>query len=87
MGVAVFVVGLGDDFVNLVAFHTHLVVKGPFQRRVIEVIGDIPDGFHHLVLDTVVMAVNAGDAGFFMRMCQQIFLVIAVHVWLHHMAG
>ena len=57
---AISFIGLGDDFIHVgVAFEAHFVAEVALERRVIEVIGDIPDGFLHFILDAVLMAVDA----------------------------
>ena len=85
---AVSLVGLGDDVIHIgMAFRAHGIAEVALEWRIIEVIGDIPDGFLYLVLDAVFMAVNAVDAGGLMLLCQQLAAMIALDVGIHDMAG
>lgn len=85
---AVSLVGPGDDVIHVgVAFRAHGIAEVALERRIVEIIGDIPDGLLYLVFDAVLMAVDAVDAGGLVLLRQQLATMIALDVGIHDMAG
>ena len=85
---AVPLVGLGDDVIHVgVAFRAHGIAEVALERRIVEIIGDIPDGLLYLVLDAVLMAIDAVHAGGLVLLRQQLAAMIALDVGIHDVAG
>ena len=79
---------LGDKGIYIImTFCTHLIAEMTFGRRVIKIIRYIPDCLMNLVLNAVLMTVDTIHMGSFMSGGQQLSVVIALYIGIHHMAG